>query len=339
MGYYLRYFIRLILPLYLRKRIKDLIEDIKRYMPGKPSGLLKYDLITTQIYPSGNNFSKVLTIAMKKKLAKLELNPTTPLASIGTCFAEEFAFFMMQNGYNYIRTENDALAASANWGRVYTIPNLLQIIRYSVDSTFPVVLEEIPDGWFDPLRETQIPYSLDKSIAQEELIKHREASLKAFSLSEILIITVGQNESWVDKSNDMIWGRIPPETILQSRKKDFVVKEFSYEDNLSALFESIEFLRKINPDLKIVFTVSPVASYASFSDTDVISNSFSNKCLLRAVVNKVVSSHLENLFYFPSFEMVLCDNPHSFRADNRHVKYSAVNRIFSLLVNSTSSQE
>jgi hypothetical protein len=33
-------------------------------------------------------------------------------------------------------------------------------------------------------------------------------------------------------------------------------------------------------------------------------------------------------FYFPSFEMVLCDNPKSFRPYNRHVNRSKVDDFF-----------
>jgi hypothetical protein len=322
------------MPIKLRQYIKDKVEYVYRKFPGEHTGNQKYDLEPTQIYPAGKNIFSVLELATKEKLSGIELSPTTPVASIGTCFAEEFAFFMIKQGYNYIRKEDDALSASANWGRVYTIPNLQQIVHYSTDNSYPLVLEKTNKGWFDPLRESQ--YYSSSEIAEEAVLAHRKASNDALTSCDVLIITVGQNEAWVDNSNNMVWAQRPPKNIIDAREKDFSVHEFSYEKNISSLNDIVKKLQTVNKSLQILFTVSPVASYASFSDIDVVTQSFSNKCLLRTVVKHIVSSQPDRLFYFPSFEMVLCDNPSNFRADNRHVKYAMVNKIFSLLSNSTS---
>ena len=70
----------------------------------------------------------------------------TAVASIGSCFAEEFAFYMKRKNFNYLSVEDDKLSASANWGRVYTVPNLLQIVDYSIDSYYPVLVEKSRNG-------------------------------------------------------------------------------------------------------------------------------------------------------------------------------------------------
>jgi hypothetical protein len=323
------------MPLRLRKFVKDAMEVVHRRTASEPTGLPKYGLELTQVYPQGRNFLPVLQQATTTKLGGIGMSPTTPVSSIGTCFAEEFAYFMRDQGYNYVRTENDALAASANWGRVYTIPNLLQIVRYSTEPSYPLLLEQSTSGWFDPLREPRASYAPTESAAAERVQAHRVASRAAFASCEILIITVGQNEAWVDNANGEVWAAMPPRNVLDARKADFSVAQFSFERNLTALREVVERLRSINPTLRILFTVSPVASYASFSDVDVVSQSFANKCLLRAVVNELVASLPGTTFYFPSFEIVLCDNPRNFRADNRHVKYATVERIFSMLSRAT----
>ncbi len=84
--------------------------------------------------------------------------------------------------------------------------------------------------------------------------------------------------------------------------------------------------------LKIILTVSPVAAYATFTSIDVITQSMEGKCMLRTIAGEI-SRELENIYYFPSFEMVLCCNPSTFNADNRHVRRGTVARIFSLLNN------
>jgi len=328
--------IRVLLPKFLRRYIKDASESMTRLSPGKHKGLPKYNLAETQVYPNGNNLLATLAAATKLKLSNLEITKVTPVASIGSCFAEEFAYFMEKNGYNYIRTEGDKLAASANWGRVYTIPNLLQIVRYSSDDSYPVIVENCSRGWFDPLRESMNPFHSTKNDAENEVILHRKASFDALTKCDVLIITLGQNEKWIDNKNSKVWVRIPPSDIMKSRGSDFSVEETGYQENVDKLNEAVLILKKINPDITVLFTVSPVAAYATFVDPDVVSNSFANKCILRAVVNDVVKKDPGQLFYFPSFEITLCDNPRNFRADNRHVKYATVDRIFSLFMKATS---
>ncbi|TAL61111.1 MAG: hypothetical protein EPN84_08550, partial [Legionella sp.] len=181
----------------------------------------------------------------------------------------------------------------------------------------------------------RIPYFPDRKSAEENILAHRRASLEAFTACEVLIITVGQNEAWVDTKNEQVWAKRPPQEILDIRKGEFVVTEFSFAKNVAALKEAIKLLLSINPNLQFLFTVSPVASHATFSDKDIISQSFANKCLLRVIIDEVIKSNPNQLFYFPSFEMVLCDNPSNFCADNRHVKFSRVDKIFSLLTKST----
>lgn len=332
----IRAVVRALVPGSLRKAMVDAAEGVARRAPGEAAGLPQYDLAVTQVYPKGNNLYGVLRTATQEKLAALQLDSSTPVASIGTCFAEEFAFFMTNEGHNYLRTEHEDVAASANWGRVYTIPNLLQIVRYSVDPAYPMVVEYGEHGWFDPLREARkSTYAATREEAEGAIRAHRRASYRAFAECRILIITVGQNEAWVDKSGGHVWAKLPPREVLDARRESFRVTEFGFAENVAALEEVVMLLHSVNPTLKIVFTVSPVASQATFSDTDVVSRSFANKCLLRAVVNDVVEKQPTRLFYFPSFEMVLCDNPRNFRADNRHVKYSAVARVFSLLSGAT----
>ncbi len=337
---FVRALVRAVIPLQLRKVLVDAMEGVFRQLPGEPAGLPQHGLGETQVYPKGANLLKVLQAATKEKLADLQLEPDTPVASIGTCFAEEFAFFMTHERFNYIRTEDDDVAASANWGRVYTIPNLLQIIRYSVEQNYPVLTAHSNRGWFDPLREARkSTYFESADKGRAAILDHRRASRRAFADCRILIVTVGQNEAWFDKSSGHFWAKNPPREVLNARRDDFSVHEFSFAQNVAGLMDAVKILQSLNPGLKIVFTVSPVASWATFSDKDVVSRSFANKCILRAAVDNVVASQPGRLFYFPSFEMVLCDNPRNFRADNRHVKYAAVARIFSLLSNSTSLHE
>ena len=76
--------------------------------------------------------------------------------------------------------------------------------------------------------------------------------------------------------------------------------------------------------------MSPVSAHATFLSESVVTQAFAGKCMLRSIVHEVQKKFADTAFYFPSFEMVFCDNPTKFRADNRHVKYGTVNHIFSI---------
>lgn len=326
-----------VVPVRVRQALRDRQERLARRFPGRASGLSRFGLDVTQVYPKGDNFYPVLLASCEKRLANVSLTSKTPVASIGTCFAEEFAAFMLKQNYNYLRAEPDSFAASANWGRVYTIPNLHQIVRYSLEDDFPVYCEQGDGGWFDPLREYSARTGATKEAAVESIRAHRAASKRVLSEAEYFIVTVGQNEGWIDQTTDMVWARIPPKALLEAAPDRFTVRQFTYEENLSLLERSLAMIFGFNPRLRVIVTVSPVASAASFTSFDVISESFANKCLLRTVVAEIEKRFSDRVFYFPSFEAVLCYNPTNFRADNRHVQFGAVGQIFRILATSTRS--
>jgi hypothetical protein len=310
-------------------------ESFLRARSPEPRGLPHLGLSATQIYPHGKNFLPVLGEATAEKLRNLKLGPAVPVASIGTCFAEEFAAYMRARGYNYVSTEPDVFHASANWGRVYTIPNLHQIVRYSFEQGYPLLVEQSAKGWFDPLREFTGRTVATREEAVAAIERHRKASHDAFAAASVLILTVGQNEAWVETPSGVVWGQMPPGETLRAAGRSFEAREFGYAANLAGLASALEILFRARPQLQVLMTVSPVASYATFCDTDVVSQSLANKCLLRVVVRDVVRRYPGRVFYFPSFEIALGMNEGNFRADNRHVKHATVDGIFDTLVRAT----
>jgi hypothetical protein len=269
----------------------------------------------------------------------LTVDLKTPVASMGSCFAEEFAYHMLAKGFNYIRTEKKH-SSSANWGRVYTIPNLKQIVDYSSIPSYPIILEKTSSrsnkqeksGWFDPLRDRS-PLHPDEETAGLEIQKHRQASLEVFRKTEILVSTLGQNEGWRDKNTGLVWAQRPPSDILAANPQRFTFETFAQVNILADMKDILERLFQLNPSLKIILSVSPVPAFATFHKKPVIPGSFANKCILRVVVEEIKNDEKfkQKVYYFPSFEMVLAYNPFSFRADNRHVMPRCLKHIFKAL--------
>ncbi|PYS47904.1 MAG: hypothetical protein DMF68_14790 [Acidobacteria bacterium] len=318
------------LPRGLQRRIQDRIEDMRRRRPAPHRGLEQFGLACTQVYPEGINFDDCVRVGMAQRLEGLVIRMDTPVASIGSCFADEFATHMRERGFNYVAAESDIFPASANWGRVYTIQCLRQVVMYSTADDFPILTEHSPDGWFDPLRETAIGLFPTREQAEEAIRSHRAASRRAFADARVLIITLGQNEGWIDRRYGFAWARCPPMAILGADRERFEARALSFEEDIIWLEDLLTRLRELNKDLDILLTVSPVGSYVTFCGSEVITRSFAGKCVLRAVAERITQV-VPRVWYFPSFEMALGYNPHTLRADNRHVKNSTVDRIFKLL--------
>ena len=315
----------------IKNFLKDNYQDIIRYFPGQLKKNKKIELSETQIYPFGKNLKEVLKRDSFNRLNGINFKKNDKIASLGTCFAEEVGYFLKKNSNlnNYINYEENSFNFSANWGRVFCIINLKQILNYSIEEKFPVKTEEYKKQFFDPYRDYSTGLFNSKKEAISNIQKHRSLSKKVLSDANILIITLGQNEFWFDHKNNLAWGRTPPLELRKQRDR-FEPMEYTFKQNITDLEEVIEKLKKNNFNIKIIFTVSPVAEYATFINKNIVSQAFVGKCILRSVVHEILKKH-ENVFYFPSFEFVLTDNPNSFSADNMHVKRKKVYQIMSSL--------
>ena len=309
----------------------DTLEHYKYYFPGQLKNSKRYNLDEEHVYPTGKNIDKLFEIHVKNDL-RIFNEDSLRYASIGTCFAEEFSkYISTQHKYlEYIKTEDNVFYASANWGRVYTLPNLQQIIEYSLTNKHNVLIEQSKTkGFFDPFREYSVGYKKNPNEASASILKHREASRYVFLNAQILVITIGQNEGWVDNIEKIVWGTAPFSYNFNDENTNrFTYTEFSFSKNISCLDEIINTLTKCNPKIKIILTVSPVAAEATFTQNNIITQSFAGKCTLRAVVHEIIKKYEGSVYYFPSFEMVFCKNQSSFRSDNRHVKRMKVRSIF-----------
>jgi hypothetical protein len=326
----LRSLLRRILPRRAARYVRDLEEDLRRRRQPPHRGLPEYDLTASQIYPKGNQFDECLRAGIAPMLDGLVIRKETPVASIGSCFADEFASHMREIGFNYIAAESPAFPVSANWGRVYTIPCFRQIVEYSIDDDFALPIEQSPRGWFDPLREPTAGHFPTREHAELGIHAHRAASRHVLASARVLIVTLGQNEAWVDRHSGLVWAHRPPDEMLSAKPDRFESRAFSFEDDTAWLEEALARLRALNPQLDILLTVSPVASYATFAGAEAITQSFAGKAVLRAVADRMTRV-VPRLWYFPAFEMALAYNPHTLQSDNRHVKNATIDRIFALL--------
>jgi len=311
------------------RELKVTLEDIRgrlfRDRVGPHDGAAQYGLLPQQLYPKGGNLSIDFITQPKARFPRF-IDTSTPVASMGSCFAVEIKSHLEKGHYNYVSTEASK-AGSANWGRVYTPKNMLQIFQYTFDEFRPTIrLSRNARGVYDPYREGGFYKTLDE--AETGNAKHYEESRAALKECEVLVLTPGQNEAWVGKNDGFAWAnKPPPEAFTEFGEDYFKIKQFSLAENIEYLDSILELFWGNNPNAKVIFTISPVPSHATFFDVNVASRSFENKATLLLAVKEVVRNHPDRAFYFPSFEMAILSHNVNMQLDNRHIRPTVVKRI------------
>jgi hypothetical protein len=282
-------------------------------------------------YPSPGNFG-------------LKITQSTPIASMGSCFAREIRKVLIDKGYNYITEETHhpaSVHASAAWERVYNSFSIRQIFEYTFEDWQPDL------RWWQSPQTVQIqdPYRriiLYKTLdaAEADFAQHRQHSRRALETAEILILTLGLTEIWQDTiDGSVICLPSGPYVNEGGDMSRYHFRVSRYKENLENLERIHAIMAKHNPDCQLLITVSPVHLWATFRiDLDVISASCNSKSTLRAVTDEFAARH-ENVHYFPAFEMatiyrsIMGQSMFATGKENFHVNIETVNFIMEQFFN------
>lgn len=244
------------------------------------------------------------------KTHDLAITRSTPIASMGSCFAREIKDALIRNGFAYIQEETRhpaAKQASAAWERVYNTFSIRQIFEYSFTQWKPDI------RWWrtpvsgiiqDPYRRIVLYDSIE--AAESDFEYHCHASRLAIGKARVLILTLGLTEIWEDRMDGSVLclpsGPYVTEGGDMSRYRFRVSR---YGENLQNLEQIYAILSVHNPGCRLILTVSPVHLWATFrKDLDVISASWNSKATLRAVIDEFIERH-PDVLYFPAFEMAV----------------------------------
>lgn len=104
----------------------------------------------------------------------------------------------------------------------------------------------------------------------------------------------------------------------------FTRSRLSVDECRRYISDIIEMLRSVNPDMKIIFTVSPIRHTA-----DELHGNMLSKSTLLLAIDSTISGE-ENCYYFPSFEIMLDDlrDYRFYDSDMRHPSTVAVDYIY-----------
>ncbi len=269
------------------------------------------------------------------------------IASAGSCFAQHISRYLKESGFNFYQTESlpevvrPSLAQrysygtySARYGNIYTAKQLLQLFQRAFGTYAP--LEDCwanPDGsLIDPFRPQIQPAGFSSECEfRLDARQHLQAVRDMFTGLDVFVFTLGLTERWQSSEDGAVYPVCPGVVggVFDQGKHEFCNPGVS--ENLADLTSFLHALREVNPDSRVILTVSPVPLVASASGNHVLAATTYSKSVLRVVCEEVARL-FEDVVYFPSYEIIT--GPHSrgvyFDETLRKVKEEGVRHVMSV---------
>jgi hypothetical protein len=268
------------------------------------------------------------------------------LATAGSCFAQHIGRALKARGYSFLDEEPApeifpaALHSaygyglySARYGNIYTVRQLLQLLRRSLGEFTPAENHwSKGDGYVDPFRPTiePQPYVSVEEVA-EQRARHLESVRRVFERCEVFIFTMGLTEAWEHAADGAAYPVVPGTRAggtFDAAKYRF--HNFNYPEIMADLESFHSRLREINPEVRLMLTVSPVPLVATATAGHVLAATMYSKSVLRAVAGDFAAGH-PSVDYFPSYEIIASPAARGlfFMADGRTVSRAGVEYVMS----------
>ncbi len=247
-----------------------------------------------------------------------ELPADARFSTFGSCFAQHISRALKARRMGWVDGEPAPggtppdLARDFNYGvfsartaNIYTAAQLLLLLRMVAGE----VAVDVPEVWEtegrfrDSLRPAIEPTGF-ASVA--EAVLSRRAMLRglkrAIEGADVFVFTLGLTEGWESMSGQPY--AACPGTMggtFDAGWHRFV--NYRHASIRQALEESLAILRRLNPAIHLLLTVSPVPLTATASGGHVLSATTYSKSVLRAVAGEMAEDHAV-VDYFPSFEII-----------------------------------
>lgn len=285
--------------------------------------------------------------------ASAEIDPVMPppfriashtrVVTAGSCFAQHVARHLREHGLACFETEpahplfGADLAETfgygiyaARYGNIYTSRQLLQLWRRATGTFVPLddVWEDIA-GWFDPFRPTIQPGGF-ASLCEyhEDRRQHFAAVRRAFGEMDVFVFTLGLTECWASREDGVVYPLCPGVVAGRFDAARHVLLDLTVDEVVADLRAFIEEVRAVNPSMRMILTVSPVALAATARPQHVLLASSHAKAVLRVAAEQM--TQLPDVYYFPAYEIVNAAGREYLAEDRRSILESGVRQVMSL---------
>ena len=230
---------------------------------------------------------------------------------IGSCFTDHIGRRLEELKFSVLQNPNGILFDPVSVSN--SLNSYINLKQYGEADLF--YLNELWQSWNH--------HSLYSGMKAHEVIENINLSQRKahdhLQKAAWLIITLGSSFSYQLKENDQ-----PVANCHRAPAQLFKKHLLSIEETISALEENIKRLKTFNPELNVIFTISPVRHIRD----GVIENNRSKARLIEAV-HHLAENH-EHIHYFPAYEIVI-DVLRDYRfydIDLVHPNYAATEFVF-----------
>lgn len=246
------------------------------------------------------------------------LGPDDPIITAGSCFARELGQALLAAGLNFYDAELPPPGLSRaeqldrhygqfsfRTGNIYTARMLRQWLSWAVGESAPPTGSWLEGNRFvDGYRPAVEP---DGYRSEAELLAARDQTLAAIRTAvgqaRCLIFTLGLTEAWRDTVDGTEYPVCPGTVRGRFDPRRHVFHNAVFAEVHSDLTAALGLARSINPELRVVLTVSPVPLTATATGGHALVASSYSKSVLRAVSGQLAAEH-DFVDYFPSYELI-----------------------------------
>lgn len=240
-------------------------------------------------------------------------------ATFGSCFAQHISRALVARGLGWLnaepppgRTPPELARAfnygifSARTGNIYTAAQLLLLARLAAGDIDPDSVEVWEgDGRFhDPLRPAIEPQGF---ASRDECLASRLSMVRAFQRAvagaDLFVFTLGLTEGWENAATGLAYAACPGTLGGRFDADSHRFRNYSYPEIHAAMLAALAILRRLNPAIRLLLTVSPVPLTATASGRHVLVATTYSKSVLRAVAGDLAASEAD-VDYFPSYEII-----------------------------------
>lgn len=271
---------------------------------------------------------------------RFQIEKTARVATAGSCFAQHISKAIANIGFNYFVTEAglDMVAEertrqnygvfSARYGNIYTSRQLLQLFQECFEGRD--VAEKIwerGDGrYVDALRPRICPEGFaSEDEVREARASHIKAVRRMLRDCDVFVFTLGLTECWKSRIDGTVYPLAPGVSGGQFDEKRHAFVNLTIDDVMPDMKAFLAGLKRVNPEVKVVLTVSPVPLIATYENQHALVATTYSKSVLRVAAEMLKVGH-DWVEYFPSYEIITGNYSDSvyFDADYRGVNHLGV---------------
>ena len=257
---------------------------------------------------------------------KFKIRASDRVFTAGSCFAQHIARNMRKWGMSVIDREPAPLGLpperhsdygyglySARHGNIYTTRQFLQLTQEACGRFAPKNWIWERDGrFFDALRPSVDPNGLESpDLVKRSRQTHLKKFRQALGEASLVVFTLGLTETWEDIESGTVFPTAPG-TISGRYDPDHIrFLNLTHKDVLQDFLETRRLIKRFNPSVRFLLTVSPVPLTATASGRHVMVASSYSKSVLRGVVGQLTDAY-SDIDYFPSYEIITAPSARGF---------------------------